>query len=92
MVHLGGDGRDCVRGAGSPLVSRGRQRCGELLCQVDESAAQPWIIAPRTTLRLIEPPMRLQPIHKLMPWTPRSEDYPEPAWSSTWYTSRTRKV
>jgi DNA-binding transcriptional LysR family regulator len=33
-----------------------------------------WIMAPRTTLRLLEPPMQLQPIHQLMLWTPRSED------------------
>lgn len=29
---------------------------------------------PRTTLRLLEPPMHLQPIHQLMLWAPRSED------------------
>jgi DNA-binding transcriptional LysR family regulator len=32
------------------------------------------IVAPRTTLRLLEPPMQLQPIRQLMLWTPRSED------------------
>lgn len=35
-----------------------------------------WIMAPRTTLRLLEPPFELQPIHQLMLWTPRSEDEP----------------
>jgi len=39
-----------------------------------------WIMAPRTTLRLLDPPMQLQPIHQLMLWTTRSEDDPGHRW------------
>jgi DNA-binding transcriptional LysR family regulator len=39
-----------------------------------------WIMAPRTTLRLLEPPMQLRPIHQLMLWTSRSEDDPGHRW------------
>ncbi|MBS1891593.1 MAG: LysR family transcriptional regulator [Actinobacteria bacterium] len=39
-----------------------------------------WIMAPRTTLRLLEPPMSLRPIHQLMLWAPRSEDDPGHRW------------
>lgn len=39
-----------------------------------------WIMAPRTSLRLLEPSMQLQPIHQLMLWTPRSVDDPGHRW------------
>ena len=48
-VRLGRDERNSVRGAGLLLVGRGQALCGpcELLCQGDESAAQPsvsWVV------------------------------------------------
>jgi DNA-binding transcriptional LysR family regulator len=39
-----------------------------------------WIMRPKTTLRLLEAPMQLQPIHQLMLWTPRSENDPGHRW------------
>lgn len=38
------------------------------------------VMASRATLRLLEPPMQLQPIHQLMLWAPRSDDDPGHRW------------
>ena len=39
-----------------------------------------WAMAPQASLRLLEPPMPLQPIHQLMIWTSRTERDPGHQW------------
>jgi DNA-binding transcriptional LysR family regulator len=50
----------------------------DMITIIQERLAQ--IMAPRTTLRLLEAPMPLQPIHQLMLWTTRSENDPGHRW------------
>jgi DNA-binding transcriptional LysR family regulator len=58
----------------APLLLRGTRR----IALVHERLA--WFLADQTSLRLIEPPMPLQPIHQLMLWANRSEHDPGHQW------------
>lgn len=58
----------------APPLLRGTRR----IALIHERLA--WLLADQTSLRLLEPPMPLQPIHQLMLWTPRAEHDPGLQW------------
>jgi hypothetical protein len=64
---------------GVDVIASGRDLAGIELSLVGRSGAS-GSSATRATLRLLDPPMQLQPIHQLMLWTPRSEDDPGHRW------------
>jgi hypothetical protein len=54
----------------APILCSG----SDMITLIQERLA--WIMAPHTTLRLLDLPMQLRPLHQLMLWTTRSEDDP----------------
>lgn len=58
----------------APILCSG----SDMITLIQERLA--WIMAPHTTLRLLDPPMQLRPLHQLMLWTTRSEDDPGHRW------------
>ncbi len=58
----------------APLLLRGTRR----IALIHERLA--WLLSDQTSLRILEPPMPLQPINQLMLWTTRAENDPELQW------------
>src|ERR1019366_4495193 len=58
----------------APLLLRGTRR----IALIHERLA--WLLSDQTSLRLLEPPMPLQPINQLMLWTTRAEHGPGLQW------------
>jgi DNA-binding transcriptional LysR family regulator len=58
----------------APLLLQGTRR----IALVHERLA--WLLSDQTSLRLLEPPMPLQPINQLMLWTTRAENDPGLQW------------
>jgi DNA-binding transcriptional LysR family regulator len=58
----------------APLLLRGTRR----IALIHERLA--WFLSEQTSLRLVEPPMPLQPIHQLMLWADRAEHDPGHQW------------
>ncbi len=58
----------------APLLLQGTNR----IALVHERLA--WAVAPHAPLRLLEPPMPLQPISELLLWAPRTETDPGHRW------------
>ena len=58
----------------APLLLRGTRR----IALIHERLA--WLLSDQTSLRLLEPPMPLQPINQLMLWTTRAEHDPGLQW------------